>query len=455
MSEKVKKNAKQSHGVSIVLIHSILVFVALSLTVSIIFVARAVKDSYETVNTLSDRYIECTHDIHSLDETSDYLTNRSREYVATGHEQSATQYVTEISNYQSREKVIDKIEVYFADTEIDTYLRDVLANSNLLAEREKYAMRLAGDYYGLDKLPKEIKDISLKAEDSGKSNDEKVDAAVTMLFDDGYKALKDKIDRGIVSGLDLLIQTTSERKAAASNQLNGVVTAHEILCLAMLLIILAVGALTYFMLLSPLKRSRDAIEKNRHIELSGASEFRFVANAYNKVFDAHQRQHNALEYEVSHDILTGISNRHEYIATCNRLAKDEILYIIADVDHFKSINDTYGHSKGDQVLSEVARKLREAFLNHDRVFRIGGDEFVIVVSETSKKRQDEVKSVLDEMNNSFKDRHKYQDFPLVSLSFGVVVKKPEMTFEDAYRRADNALYEVKNSGGCAVNFYKE
>ena len=156
-----------------------------------------------------------------------------------------------------------------------------------------------------------------------------------------------------------------------------------------------------------------------------------------------------------HDILTGISNRHEYTSICNRLAKSNVIYIIADVDKFKGINDTFGHAIGDQVLSEVARKLRETFLNHDRVFRVGGDEFIIFVEDVSKERKKELELTLEDINNTFAQRHEYQGFPLVSLSFGVVEKDENMTFEDAYRRADKALYKVKATGGCGFEFYHE
>ena len=449
------EKTSNKRGISLKLIHGILVVLSLSLSISLVIITRFAESSYRKIDDLSNGYIQCTQDIQILDETSDYLTSKSREYVAIGNAQAAADYIIEINEKRTREKSLENVNKYFANTEVQTLLENALDSSNRLADKEVYAMRLVGDVYGFSNLPDAIKTVSIREEDVYLTNEEKKDKAINMVFGDDYSTLKGVIDKDVEDSLQLLISITTERKTEANNNLIRVLIIHEILGISMLLIVLALGVITYILLLIPLKRSIEAINENKRIDVYGSKELNIVVKAYNEMFENNQKQQKALQYEVSHDILTGISNRHEYTSICNRLAKSNVIYIIADVDKFKGINDTFGHAIGDQVLSEVARKLRETFLNHDRVFRVGGDEFIIFIEDVSKERKKELELTLEDINNTFAQRHEYQGFPLVSLSFGVVEKDENMTFEDAYRRADKALYKVKATGGCGFEFYHE
>ena len=449
------EKTSNKRGISLKLIHGILVVLSLSLSISLVIITRFAESSYRKIDDLSNGYIQCTQDIQILDETSDYLTSKSREYVAIGNAQAAADYIIEINEKRTREKSLENVNKYFANTEVQTLLENALDSSNRLADKEVYAMRLAGDVYGFSNLPDAIKTVSIREEDVYLTDEEKKDKAINMVFGDDYSTLKGVIDKDVEDSLQLLISITTERKTEANNNLIGVLIIHEILGISTLLIVLTLGVITYILLLIPLKRSIEAINENKRIDVYGSKELNIVVKAYNEMFENNQKQQKALQYEVSHDILTGISNRHEYTSICNRLAKSNVIYIIADVDKFKGINDTFGHAIGDQVLSEVARKLRETFLNHDRVFRVGGDEFIIFVEDVSKERKKELELTLEDINNTFAQRHEYQGFPLVSLSFGVVEKDENMTFEDAYRRADKALYKVKATGGCGFEFYHE
>ena len=449
------EKTSNKRGISLKLIHGILVVLSLSLSISLVIITRFAESSYRKIDDLSNGYIQCTQDIQILDETSDYLTSKSREYVAIGNAQAAADYIIEINEKRTREKSLENVNKYFANTEVQTLLENALDSSNRLADKEVYAMRLVGDVYGFSNLPDAIKTVSIREEDVYLTDEEKKDKAINMVFGDDYSTLKGVIDKDVEDSLQLLISITTERKTEANNNLIGVLIIHEILGISTLLIVLTLGVITYILLLIPLKRSIEAINENKRIDVYGSKELNIVVKAYNEMFENNQKQQKALQYEVSHDILTGISNRHEYTSICNRLAKSNVIYIIADVDKFKGINDTFGHAIGDQVLSEVARKLRETFLNHDRVFRVGGDEFIIFIEDVSKERKKELELTLEDINNTFAQRHEYQGFPLVSLSFGVVEKDENMTFEDAYRRADKALYKVKATGGCGFEFYHE
>jgi diguanylate cyclase (GGDEF)-like protein len=98
-----------------------------------------------------------------------------------------------------------------------------------------------------------------------------------------------------------------------------------------------------------------------------------------------------LKVQSERDPLTGLANRRHFQAAMHELADDGKLggtvYLI-DIDHFKNINDRYGHGAGDAVLVEVARRLRETLREHDLIVRWGGEEFLVVVQALGADKVD-------------------------------------------------------------------
>ncbi|MCI8811725.1 MAG: diguanylate cyclase [Oscillibacter sp.] len=169
------------------------------------------------------------------------------------------------------------------------------------------------------------------------------------------------------------------------------------------------------------------------------------------IHDSRMKLH-ALEQMASHDTLTGLLN-HAY-------AKKRILeriesrptasfaLAIFDLDHFKSANDTYGHSFGDHVLSYVAEKLRQSIRGGDIAARVGGDEFLIFL---------EYKGDLDLVVSRIFESlcGTYEDFT-ISVSMGIA---PTATagcdYDMLFHSADQALYTVKRGGRGQYRFYDE
>ena len=444
---------KPRKGVSLLFIYVVLTVVSFLLAGSIVTVTVISQKGNEEINRLTDGYLNCTNDILQLDETSDFLTERSREYVANGSKIAAERYVIEITESKTREKALEHFRVYFADTDLDAHLSDALANSDALAEQEFYAMRLSADYYGFASAPTRIQSIELNPEDVLLSKDQKLAKANKLVFGTSYQALKNKIDTSIQLCLDGLIQVTTERKQVATRTVNAALVYHDTASWILLFFMVGLVVSTWFLVLHPLRKTKDLIDAEEPVKVIGSSELRFVSKAYNRVYEENERKKEALLFEVNHDTLTGIPNRHDFVESCGHHAKDHLLFVIADVDRFKAINDTHGHASGDTVLTEVARRLSESFSGDDRVFRIGGDEFVLMVFDADMKRKKELEATLRGINETLKAIHDDQpDFPEVSLSFGVAEKKANRTFEITYRLADKALYRVKSAGGNGVAF---
>lgn len=137
--------------------------------------------------------------------------------------------------------------------------------------------------------------------------------------------------------------------------------------------------------------------------------------------------------------------------------------VMADVDHFKSFNDTYGHDVGDQVLKMVAQKLNKVSAG-GKAFRYGGEEFTLVFPAKTPEQIESVVNNLRESIADYKMAIRNDDRPdkkpskkskkgqsenktvQVTMSFGVALKNKEVNFERALKMADEALYKAKKSG---------
>ena len=158
--------------------------------------------------------------------------------------------------------------------------------------------------------------------------------------------------------------------------------------------------------------------------------------------------------EARTDELTGLPNRRAIERRCaleieKGVSRSSPLVItIVDVDHFKRINDRFGHSAGDETLRAIARAFKEHLNPDSTAARFGGEEFLIV---SRSSLEDTVKD-LEQMRVRL-SRHPLQigaDKTPISISAGICEILPETSFELAMRRADQALYEAKRGGRNSV-----
>ncbi len=159
-----------------------------------------------------------------------------------------------------------------------------------------------------------------------------------------------------------------------------------------------------------------------------------------------------IHYLSQHDPLTGLPNRsrlQEHLtaklhALNGANAKLTLLYI--DLDRFKPVNDTMGHAAGDEVLVRVAERLRQCIRADDLVARIGGDEFVMVISRL--RDQDDVRQLCTRLLESLAKPFGYgQQQVFIGASIGVAIAPQDSSqASELLRCADVALYQAKNSG---------
>ena len=158
-----------------------------------------------------------------------------------------------------------------------------------------------------------------------------------------------------------------------------------------------------------------------------------------------------LEYFAYHDALSGLPNRRFFT---NRVSKsleglkesgDPFAVMILDVDHFKEINDQYGHEIGNHVIHEFGRRLSGAIGEKNLAARLGGDEFIVLLSDTDTEEQAAYWG--DKVRQALRKQWQFEGMTLyVSTSMGVALARPSSTFNSLTKKADRAMYQAKKAG---------
>ena len=150
-----------------------------------------------------------------------------------------------------------------------------------------------------------------------------------------------------------------------------------------------------------------------------------------------------------HDGLTGLANHswfHESAEIACEAARREglpLTLILADIDHFKQVNDRHGHPAGDEVLRRVARLLRETFAARGSIGRIGGEEFAIALPRTDES---EVMNLVHAFRRRLAESNPGPEGQEITMSFGVAERAADEPFDRLRLRADEALYEAQHGG---------
>jgi two-component system, cell cycle response regulator len=183
----------------------------------------------------------------------------------------------------------------------------------------------------------------------------------------------------------------------------------------------------------------------------------------------------ALEYNLIHDKLTGLNTRAffeqevsvylEVIAKERKLLENgaserrerfgfrNLSVIFFDIDHFKKVNDTYGHDMGDIVLQEVAKTIQASLRTGDTVARWGGEEIIVSLLGASESdaalKAEEIRAAVEKLKFSSQEKLS------LTISAGVSTAEIDITLHDLVKRADLALYDAKKAGRNRVVTYTQ
>jgi diguanylate cyclase (GGDEF)-like protein len=164
-----------------------------------------------------------------------------------------------------------------------------------------------------------------------------------------------------------------------------------------------------------------------------------------------RREHGRLVWLTEHDYLTGMPNRaklQEVLReTIDEASVQDLLlaFVFIDIDHFKNVNDIYGHALGDELLVNFIKRIRNALPEECLVARIAGDEFAIVLRNL--KGEDHLVDLMNEVFNSMKRPFTHKTLELeITCSAGCVLTDGSELPDEVMRVADKSMYRAKHEG---------
>jgi len=180
---------------------------------------------------------------------------------------------------------------------------------------------------------------------------------------------------------------------------------------------------------------------------------------YDELIDARkklEKQTKILTSMASTDELTGLMNRREINLRAPELINQAKRYahtislLMIDIDHFKRINDSFGHVEGDRLLKELGLRLRKFGRQTDLIARFGGEEFIMLLPDTDEAGSKLFATLLHELMSSIKFNN-----TSVTISIGVTTSDGNHTLDDLTKQADNALYKAKSNGRNRTEFHQK
>lgn len=423
-------------------------------SILIIFGIRRVMTQYHELVNLSNEYIHSQNDVMNMSLGSRYLTEQARLYVITKDSSYAEAYFTEAEVTKRRDNALQEMAELLKgndDTSLNL-LGDALKLSNELMEVEIHAMKLAALSADADltALPSKIQDYSLPEKDLQLSAQEKADTASQLVFGPAYKEMQQKIENQLFDVTKSVISVCSQRQESSNVIMNHVLNRQLLYTLLIVILVILAYVMIATLILKPIRIYIRCIENNDELQITGAYEFKYLALTYNNIYEMAAAQQNMLRHKAENDALTGLLNRASFEQMKGALYDKPFALLLIDVDVFKSINDTYGHETGDKALIKVANLLKENFRSTDHVFRIGGDEFAVIMTPIQPSNQDIITEKIDNINHIL--QNPTEDFPKYSLSVGIAFSS-EGYHDELFRQADQALYHTKENGRCGYTFY--
>lgn len=446
-------NEKKVKWIRIKRFSSMSIIVAAVLSVFFIFVSIKGILDFKALEANTEQLIACENAAKDIRSASDLLTNDVRLFAMTSDRKYMDSCFEEANITRSREKAIEKFEAMFPDNIFITDLNKAVSESEKLMQTEYYSMRLICDVVRFDKttLDAEIINVSISKEDNSLANDEKIVKAQNLVSNRNYEESKNTIIYNLDICLDGIVSYTENRQNYYITVFKDVFIKLEIG-----LFVLIVILLTNSFIVKPLLTYNEGIEKDQVFPIIGTFELQTLAENYNKVYEDNQETQRLIHHEAEHDALTGLLNRGSFNKVLPIYLNGEVPFslILLDIDTFKFYNDNYGRQLGDEVIKRVASQLESTFRSKDYVFRIGGDEFAIIVVEMPSVNKDPISERLEKLKIELIKSEK--NIPPVTISAGITFSDYEGENKmDVFRQADKALYFAKDHGKNSYSFYDD
>lgn len=446
---------RQMEGLSLQKMQSIMAFLAIAVSVFLMYCLYTTTGNYNRLSDATAEYISLNNAANGLMEASDYLTEMAQRFTDEGKPEYLSAYFEEAFSNKRREAAIEEISKYPECADALESLENALNESIDLMNREYYAMRLVVEAKNFETYPTRLKSVELTPEDARLSANQKMELARKMVLNDDYYIQKDRIKASMEQSRKELETITYSKKQGLEdvyyNKLNIIITVVVI----QTVLFLAIMGITMHLGVKPILIATKNIKDGKKIAPAGASEFRYLAATYNLMFDDYRLSMRDLSYKASHDELTDVYNRTGYEALLSKLDINNTCFVMLDIDDFKQYNDDMGHDVGDKILKKVADTIKRNFRVGDYICRVGGDEFVVIMTdiERGEDYKDLIAKKFETIQRELTETDGECEEP-VSVSIGAAYGREAVNLTELFEHADKALYETKNRGKNGYTFYK-
>ena len=440
-------------GISLRTIHIWLIITMIIWSGTVLIASFRLTNTFLRLSYVEEEHTELQKAAHELMDASDYLTESVQRFTLNGDRRFLDQYFTEAFESNRREEAIAKMDINEKTQKALEQLKEAMSHSVKLMDQEYYAMRLVIDAKGYSDYPKILDTVELSEEDMALAPEDKIRRATELVLNDDYYDQKDNIRKDMQESLKevdkLMAAIKGDEFAVLKRELNFV----RIVIVIQVVSILIMVRLTSVLGIHPVLKAVDKIKSDSPIPEVGANEFKYLAQAYNKMYAKYRSSLEHLNYKASHDELTGAYNRVGYEILLSGIDLETTYMMLLDVDNFKSINDTYGHEIGDKVLVKLVEVLNSIFRDDDCVCRIGGDEFVVFMVHSSGIPRRLIESKINQINEELENTD--DGLPPISISVGIVNGKNATDRATLFEKTDEAMYESKKKGKHTYTFYNE
>lgn len=425
-SEEFERRDGKKTG-SLNLLSSFLVFLTLAVFFLILIISYSVNVSYKAVRSSMKRFIVCQQSSEIIKSSTNELTELARLFVVNHDERFALAYLEEIEGTRSQKKALENLKTVCSDKYFALQRLEIaIGQAETITQMELYDMRLCYEIIAKNEaeIPGVIRNIKLKPSDLNLSEKEIQEAAVKNIFGNGFLIYKVRVNENCLITVNEISAEIQRELDLNSEKLGQNLDRLRILILVLLVINI--------------------------LSAIGLKEFRAVEKSYDRIYEFGERKTKNLLKDAEYDALTGILNRRAYDQICMSSSEQKIsiALLLIDIDNFKSINDTFGHTGGDTALRALASILKDTFRNGDYVARIGGDEFAAVLTDF---KTEGFKIITEKIGYINERLSQLEGLTGVSVSVGMAYSPVGYT-ESLYKQADKALYAVKESGkkGCRI-----
>ena len=449
----MEQQKKRGTGLSLRFVIVVMFIAAAAISGQLLYNMRKTNESYEGLRRATEEYILCQNDAYKIREANRDLGEKARNFVISGSMDEVEAFFEELETTRTRDKALEEIHGYTADKQTIKHLEMAMQLSTRMTSMQQHAMRLAAEGYGIDltACPEGLRALKLTETELSKSAEEQLAAAREQLFSIDYRMLERQLDVRTELSKTQLLTEMQKKQLAVAQEHDRLLKSQRSLVTALMAVLLLVLIFVLALVVYPVSAMITGIRTGTPLKDRGSVEIQFLAHAYNHVFHQMQDANKKLSYEAAHDPLTGLYNRSSFELLQRQNRDRGFALLLIDVDKFKLINDTYGHDMGDKVLTRVARVLVDSFRESDKVCRIGGDEFCVLMLDATSAEKDIIREKFSDAAKALGTTE--NGIPPVTLSVGVAFTDAQKEGESLYKNADRALYKVKEGGrnGCAFD----